>query len=59
VGVGLIPLVADKFFQFMPPPLAPLLHSGVLLSTVAAVALNLYFNGLGAGPARVAVESAH
>ena len=31
VGVGLIPLVADKFFQFMPPPLAPLLHSGVLL----------------------------
>ena len=59
VGVGLIPLVADKFFQFMPPALAPLLHSGVLLSTLTAVALNLYFNGLGAGPVRVAAEPAH
>jgi NCS2 family nucleobase:cation symporter-2 len=59
VGVGLIPLVADKFFQFMPPALAPILHSGVLLSTVTAVALNLYFNGLGAGPARVAAAPVH
>jgi xanthine/uracil permease len=59
IGVGLIPLVADKFFQFMPPPLAPLLHSGVLLSTIAAVALNLYYNGLGAGPARLAAEPIH
>lgn len=59
VGVGLIPLVADKFFQFMPPALAPLLHSGVLLSTLTAVALNLYFNGLSAGPARLAAEPAH
>jgi NCS2 family nucleobase:cation symporter-2 len=59
VGVGLIPLVADKFFQFMPPPLAPVLHSGVLLATLAAVGLNLYFNGLGTGPVRVAAEAAH
>jgi NCS2 family nucleobase:cation symporter-2 len=43
----------------MPPALAPLLHSGVLLSTVTAVALNLYFNGPGTGPARVAAEPAH
>lgn len=56
VGVGLIPLVADKFFQFMPLQLAPLLHSGVLLSTLAAVTLNLYYNGLGAGPVRLAAE---
>jgi uric acid transporter len=59
VGVGLIPLVADKFFQFMPPALAPLLQSGVLLSTLTAVALNLYYNGLGTGPARLVTESAH
>lgn len=59
VGVGLIPLVADKFFQFMPPVLAPLLHSGVLLSTIAAVALNLYYNGLNGGPARLAPEPVH
>jgi uracil-xanthine permease len=47
VGVGLIPLVADKFFQFMPVQLAPLLHSGVLLATLSAVGLNLYYNGVG------------
>lgn len=47
VGFGMIPLVAENFFQFMPRALAPLLHSGILLATVAAVILNLYFNGLG------------
>ena len=45
IGFGMIPLVADKFFQFMPKALSPLLHSGILLASVAAVALNLYFNG--------------
>ncbi len=59
VGVGLIPLVADKFFQFMPPQLAPLLHSGVLLSTIAAVVLNLYYNGIKGGPVTLAAEPIH
>jgi NCS2 family nucleobase:cation symporter-2 len=54
VGVGLIPLVAPKFFQFMPPVLAPLLNSGILLSVIAAVLLNLYYNGLKGGAARTA-----
>jgi NCS2 family nucleobase:cation symporter-2 len=56
VGVGLIPLVASKFFQFMPTALAPLLNSGVLLSTIAAVALNIYYNGVGGVPARLSAE---
>ena len=47
VSVGLIPLVSPKFFQQMPHALGPLLNSGILLSAVAAVLLNLYFNGLG------------
>lgn len=47
VGAGMIPLVADKFFQAMPAALSPLLHSGILLATLTAVLLNLYFNGLG------------
>jgi uric acid transporter len=45
VGFGMIPLVADKFFQYMPKGLSPLLHSGILLASIAAVVLNLYFNG--------------
>ena len=47
VGFGLIPLVADKLFQQLPHALGPLLNSGILLTTVVAVLLNLYFNGMG------------
>jgi NCS2 family nucleobase:cation symporter-2 len=45
IGFGMIPLVADKFFQFMPKALSPLLNSGILLASIAAVLLNVYFNG--------------
>ena len=48
IGAGMIPLVATKFFQFMPPVLNPLLGSGIVLSMIAAVLLNLYSNGFGA-----------
>jgi xanthine permease len=47
IGFGMIPLVADKFFQYMPKALSPLLGSGILLTSIAAVVLNLYFNGRG------------
>ena len=45
-GFGMIPLVAPKFFHALPEALGPVLHSGILLSAVAAVALNLFFNGV-------------
>ena len=47
IGFGMIPLVADKFFQYMPKALSPLLGSGILLTSIAAVILNLYFHGRG------------
>ncbi|TXN80600.1 nucleobase:cation symporter-2 family protein [Methylobacterium sp. WL8] len=47
VGFGMIPLVAPNFFKQMPHALHPLLESGILLCAIAAVALNLFFNGLG------------
>jgi uric acid transporter len=46
VGFGMIPVVAPDFFKAMPKALGPILHSGILLSAIAAVALNLFFNGL-------------
>ena len=46
-GFGMIPLVAPRFFQHLPDALGPILHSGILLSAISAVALNLFFNGLG------------
>jgi NCS2 family nucleobase:cation symporter-2 len=46
IGMGMIPVVADKFFSQMPHALEPLLHSGILLASITAVLLNVHFNGL-------------
>ncbi len=52
IGFGLIPLVAPTFFKNFPADLKPLLDSGIILTTISAVILNLYFNGLkGSGEA--------
>ena len=45
IGVGMIPLVAPNFRQWMPHSIHPLIESGILLSSITAVALNLFFNG--------------
>ncbi len=45
VGFGLVPLVAPRWSQQMAHSLHPLLESGILLTAVAAVVLNIFFNG--------------
>jgi NCS2 family nucleobase:cation symporter-2 len=57
IGAGMIPLVAPRWSQQMPHALHPLLESGILLTAIAAVVLNLYFNG-GKGDAAAAVNAA-
>jgi NCS2 family nucleobase:cation symporter-2 len=57
IGAGMIPLVAPRWSQQMPHALHPLLESGILLTAIAAVLLNLYFNGAKSGAAD-AVEAA-
>jgi NCS2 family nucleobase:cation symporter-2 len=49
IGVGMIPLVAPNFKQWMPHGLHPLIESGILLTSLAALLLNLYFNGAKGG----------
>ena len=46
VGFGMIPLVAPAFFHNLPHE-----QSGILLSAVVSVILNVFFNGLGSGEA--------
>jgi NCS2 family nucleobase:cation symporter-2 len=46
VGFGMIPLVAPAFFKMMPKSLEPLLGSGILLASIMAVVLNIFFNQL-------------
>ncbi|NMD06669.1 MAG: purine/pyrimidine permease, partial [Phyllobacteriaceae bacterium] len=45
LGLGMIPLIAPNFKQWLPHGIHPLIESGILLAAVAAVVLNLYFNG--------------
>ena len=45
IGFGLVPLVAPRWTQHMAHSLHPLLESGILLTAISAVVLNLYFNG--------------
>ncbi len=45
IGFGMVPLVAPRWTQQMAHGLHPLLESGILLTAVAAVLLNLFFNG--------------
>jgi len=57
IGFGLIPLVAPRWTQQMAHSLHPLLESGILLTAVAAVLLNLFFNGA-KGDTAGAIEAA-
>jgi NCS2 family nucleobase:cation symporter-2 len=57
IGAGMIPLVAPRWTQHMAHSLHPLLESGILLTAIAAVLLNIYFNG-GKGDDAGTVEAA-
>jgi NCS2 family nucleobase:cation symporter-2 len=58
IGFGMIPLVAPRWGQQMAHSLHPLLESGILLTAVAAVVLNVFFNGTHDVPAEAHDEVA-
>jgi NCS2 family nucleobase:cation symporter-2 len=41
----MIPVVAPEFHIWLPKAIGPLVDSGILLASIAAVLLNLVFNG--------------
>jgi NCS2 family nucleobase:cation symporter-2 len=43
LSLGMIPLVADRFFAQLPAPAAKFFQNGILLGTLTAVLLNLLF----------------
>ena len=45
LGMGMIPMIATNFDQWLPASTKVLTHSGILLAAVSAVALNWFFNG--------------
>jgi NCS2 family nucleobase:cation symporter-2 len=45
LGIGMVPLIAPNFKQWMPHGIHPLIESGILLASITAVLMNLFFNG--------------
>jgi uric acid transporter len=44
IGFGVIPIVSPNFFHIMPADLKPIFGDGIILTSIAAVLLNVYFN---------------
>ena len=57
IGVGMIPLIAPKYLQWLPHGIHPLIESGILLASMSAVLLNLFFNG-SKGDANATIDAA-
>ena len=57
ISIGMIPLVAPNFKQWMPRDIHPLIDSGILLASISAVLLNAFFNG-GKGDVAATVAAA-
>jgi uric acid transporter len=47
LGMGMVPLMAPDYTMWLPHAIEPLIHSGILLASIAAVLLNVVFNGAG------------
>lgn len=45
IGIGMVPLIAPDFKQWLPHSLHTLLESGILLASISAVLLNAFLNG--------------
>ncbi|HEY0235571.1 MAG TPA: nucleobase:cation symporter-2 family protein, partial [Afipia sp.] len=44
IGFGLIPIVAPTFFHIFPAEMKPIVGDGIILTSIAAVSLNAFFN---------------
>ncbi len=44
IGFGVIPIVSPNFFHIMPAELRPIFGDSIILTSIAAVLLNAYFN---------------
>jgi NCS2 family nucleobase:cation symporter-2 len=44
IGFGVIPIVSPNFFRIMPAELRPIFGDAIIMTSIAAVLLNAYFN---------------
>ncbi len=58
LGMGMIPLIAPNFKQWIWHDIHPLIESGILLASITAVALNAFFNGARATEAEIVAAAA-
>jgi NCS2 family nucleobase:cation symporter-2 len=43
---GLIPTLSPSLFQHLPGWISPITHTGIVLGSIVAFLLNLFFNGI-------------
>jgi NCS2 family nucleobase:cation symporter-2 len=53
IGFGLIPIVSPNFFHIFPDALKPIFGDGIILTSIAAVSLNAFFNRTSRGHAEL------
>jgi len=59
IGIGMIPLIAPNFKQWLPHEVHPLIESGILLASISAFLLNLYFNGASGDSSEAVAAAKH
>jgi uric acid transporter len=52
IGFGVIPIVSPNFFRIMPAELKPVFGDPIIMTSIAAILLNAYFNRTSAEEAR-------
>ncbi len=52
IGFGVIPIVSPNFFRIMPVDLKPIFGDAIIMTSIAAVLLNAFFNRTTAAEAR-------
>jgi len=52
IGFGVIPIVSPNFFRIMPGELKPIFGDAIIMTSIAAVLLNAYFNRTSTDEAR-------
>ena len=53
IGFGVIPIVSPNFFRIMPADLKPIFGDAIIMTSIAAVLLNIYFNRTSTEEARI------
>lgn len=59
LSIGMVPTLSPNFFQHFPAWAHALTHSGIVIGSLAAIALNVFFNGVTRQEESLALAASH